>query len=123
MLKEYTCIICPIGCEITTDFDENTKAIRGITGAKCPKGESYIKQEIIDPQRTLQSSVVVMNGELPLVSVKISSAVSRNYLRNLMERINVLSVNAPITIGEIIEPNILGLGVDLVATKTVWLTK
>ena len=52
MLKTFTCIICPNGCEITADVEENGQ-ITKIEGATCSKGEDYVKQELTDPRRNI----------------------------------------------------------------------
>jgi len=119
MLKEYTCIICPQGCDIEVIIDKKTKNITNIIGNNCSKGEDYVMQELVNPQRTLQSSVLVLSGELPLVSVKTSGSVARDNLPQLMDLINSLSLTAPITIGDILYENMLGLNINLIATKNV----
>lgn len=63
MLKKYTCIICPNGCEIEAEvLDGEIKSVSGFT---CKRGEEYVRQEILAPKRTIASSVAVKNGELP----------------------------------------------------------
>ena len=51
MLREFTCIICPNGCEITAGVEDNQ--IISIEGALCPKGETYVNQELTDPRRNI----------------------------------------------------------------------
>jgi CxxC motif-containing protein len=119
MKRELTCIICPVGCTITATLDCNTNAVKSISGAKCKRGEAYAHQEITDPQRTLQTSVRVIDGELPLVSVKTSSAVPKDSLSALMSFIAKLETEAPVACGDILVSHPLGYAVDIVATKTV----
>ena len=40
MLREFTCIVCPNGCEIEAEI-KNDK-ISSLTGAACPRGEEYV---------------------------------------------------------------------------------
>ena len=119
MNRKLTCIICPVGCVITATLDCNTNAVQSLSGAKCKRGAAYAHQEITDPQRTLQTSVRVTGGELPLVSVKTSSAVPKNSLSALMSYIAKIKVEAPVACGDIIVRRPLGYAVDIVATKTV----
>ena len=43
MLKKYTCIICPNGCEIEAEvLDGEIKSVSGFT---CKRGEEYVRQE------------------------------------------------------------------------------
>ena len=110
-----TCILCPIGCEIRV----NIKDLSIIDGAKCKRGIEYSKNEIINPKRTITTSILVKNGDLPLVSVKTSKPIPKNKIFKILEIIKKKSVDAPIKIGEIIIENILDTGSDIVATKTI----
>ena len=117
MTKTYTCILCPNGCEITVEHEG--KEFLSCTGNLCPNGEKYVKQELTDPRRTIASSVLVEGGELPLVSVRLTAPVPRDRIFDVMARIRALRVRAPVQAGAVLEENILGLGSDLIATKTV----
>ena len=50
MKKEYICIVCPKGCHIVVDGEN-------ISGYTCLRGLNYVKQESIDPRRTLTTTV------------------------------------------------------------------
>ena len=67
----------------------------------------------------LTSSIKVENGTWPLVSIKTSKAVPKPYIFQVMQEIKKIRVSAPIQTGEIIVKNILGLDIDIVATKTI----
>ena len=43
MLRTFTCIMCPQGCEITA---EGSEAPYSITGNKCKRGHEYVEQEL-----------------------------------------------------------------------------
>jgi hypothetical protein len=57
MKKQFTCIVCPNGCEIEAEV-ENGQVI-SVTGHTCPRGEQYVRQELTAPRRTIASSVLV----------------------------------------------------------------
>ena len=62
MLREFTCIICPNGCEIRAEIGEKENGaveILSIEGAACKKGSAYVEQELKDPQRNIATSVLV----------------------------------------------------------------
>lgn len=118
MLKKYTCIVCPNGCEIQVDLKEEG-AIEQITGNQCPKGEEYVFQEIKNPVRTVTTSVAVRHGELPLVSVRLTKPVSRNLISQVMSDVKEIFLDAPVKEGDVIVSKILGTDSDLIATKTV----
>ena len=65
MLREYTCIICPNGCDIRAQIEERedgSRRICSVEGAACPKGRAYVEQELTDPQRNIATSVLVKGG-------------------------------------------------------------
>lgn len=119
MNKTLNCIVCPIGCEITSEFCIVTGTVESVSGALCERGKSYARQEILAPQRTIQTSVKVVGGELPLASVKTSGSVPKERLFDIMVAIKALTVDAPVAIGDVVCKNILELGVDIVVTKPV----
>ena len=68
-MREFTCIICPNGCEIRAEIEEKEGGaveILSIEGAACKKGNAYVEQELKDPQRNIATSVLVKGGILPL---------------------------------------------------------
>ncbi len=117
MLKEYTCIMCPRGCDIQAQVEN--EAILFIEGASCQKGTDYVKQEVTDPRRNIATSVLVEKGELPLVSVKLDSPIPKNKIIEAMEEIKRIKVQAPIRIGQVLLANILELNCNVVATNKV----
>ena len=83
MTRTFTCIVCPNGCEITAEYEG--ARVGAITGATCPKGEDYVRQELTDPRRTIATSVPVDGGELPLVSVRLNRPVPKKDIFRVME--------------------------------------
>lgn len=117
MKKTFTCIICPNGCEIETEFE--ARNIKTVTGAACKRGEEYVKQELTDPQRNIATSVLVAGGELPLVSVRLSRMIPKEKIFAVMEEIKKVRLTAPVHSGQVVLKNVLGLGSDVIATKNV----
>ena len=112
---KITCILCPIGCEIIVD----KKGLFIIDGAKCQKGIEYSINEVQNPKRILTTSILVINGHLPLVSVKTSKPVPKETFFKILEIIKKMSLKAPIKTGQIIIKNVLETGSDIIATKSI----
>ncbi|MGL6106866.1 DUF1667 domain-containing protein [Romboutsia sp.] len=117
MIKEYTCIICPNGCEIEVELDGKT--IKSLDGALCKKGKEYVEQELTNPQRNIATSVKVKNGDLQLVSVRLNKSIPKEKIFEAMKEIKKLEVEAPVKIGDVVKVNLLNLEVDVIATKNI----
>ena len=118
MMQKYTCIVCPNGCDIEVKIND-AKQVENITGNLCPKGEEYVRQEIVDPRRTIASSVLVEGGSLPLASMRTTKAIPKDKIFEVMEEIKKVTVQAPVQAGTVVIANVLGLGSDVIVTRTV----
>jgi len=117
MLKNYTCIVCPNGCDITVEVED--KIIKSIKGSTCKRGDKYVEQELTNPHRTISTSILLEGGELPLVSVRLSTSIPKEKIFNVMEVIKKAHLTAPVSAGQIVIENVLGLGSDVIVTKNV----
>ena len=126
MKKEFTCIVCPNGCDITVETVESTKERvcendrpYVITGAACKRGEAYVLQELTDPRRTISTSVLVKNGEMPLVSVRLTRPIPLEKIPQAVREIHCLTPQAPVYSGDVLIKGLLGHDCDVIATRTV----
>ena len=115
--NKIICISCPIGCRMTIQSKDGK--ITSIIGNACPKGIKYAEREFVNPLRILPTTVKVIGGELPLVSVKTEKAIPKRLLLKAMIEIAEIEVKAPIQIGQVIKVNLIGTGVSLVATRNI----
>ncbi len=119
---EMTCVVCPIGCNLKVTMDGNGKFL-SVTGNKCLKGAIYAKEEVTEPKRILPTNIKVVGGELPLVSVRTEKPIPKKLLFEAMEVIRTFKVKAPVKRGQILIKNLLGTGVNVIATRTVKMDK
>lgn len=112
--KDIICTICPTGCVIHVTGDE--KSIASIEGFSCKRGEAYGKSEFLAPVRTLTSTVKVEGSTYPLVACRSNGPLPKDKVLDCMKEIHALTVTAPVTRGQVLIPNILGTGIDIVAT-------
>jgi len=117
MKKEYTCIICPNGCEVEAEIEGMT--VLSIEGESCTRGRMYVEQELIDPQRNIATSVFVQKGNIPLVSVRLTNTIPKNRIFDVMNEIKKMKLTAPIVMNQVVIKNVLGLNSDVIATKHV----
>lgn len=113
---EFTCIVCPLGCRLRVLLEEG--GIASVEGNRCSRGVVYAQNEV-DPKRTLITVVEVLGGDLPVVSVKTSKPIPKNLIPAAMRFLSKLVVKAPVKVGDVLVEDLLGLGVDVVATRKV----
>ncbi len=101
------------------ELETENNEIKSITGFSCAIGEKYAREEYYNPTRILPTTVKVIKGELPLVPVKTSKPIPVGSIFNAMKEISNIEIEAPVKIGQIIRENLLGLEVNLVATRDV----
>ena len=116
-MKEMICICCPMGCHLQVDDDDRNNI--KVTGNTCPRGAKYAKDEVTCPRRVVTSIVNVARGEIKMVSVKTSDAIPKDKMFEALALLDGVVVDAPVEIGQVIVKDVLGLGVDFVATKSV----
>jgi len=117
MKRNITCIECPVGCRILVDI-KNGKVVK-ISGHKCPKGEEYSIAEIENPTRILTSTVKTRNLSLKYIPVRTDAPIPKGKILEVMGIIKNTVVEEPVRAGEIIVKGILGLKVNLVATRNL----
>ena len=113
MSKEFICIVCPRGCHLHVDENNN------VTGNRCERGKAYAMQEAVDPKRTITSTVRINSQIESVLPVKTNKNISKDKMFEVMQELGKVVVDAPVKIGDVIIQNILGTDVDVVATKNV----
>lgn len=117
MEKELICIGCPLGCRITVRMEDGPDGRISVSGNTCKKGEDYAVREVTNPTRIVTSTVRVIGGETPMVSVKTASDIPKGRIFDCMREIKAARVQAPVEAGEIVVRNAAGTGIDVIATK------
>ncbi len=112
---ELTCISCPLGCPLKVETDSSGKVLK-VTGNTCKRGEEYGKKEVTNPTRTVTSTVRLLGGTAPVVSVRTQTDIPKEKIFQCMEEIRKAAAEAPVGIGDVILENVAGTGVSVVAT-------
>ena len=115
--QKLVCISCPVGCELEVEVEAGR--VISVTGNRCPRGEAYAREEVTDPKRVLPTSVKVVGGELPLVSVRTDRPIPKRLIPRAMEVIRGLAVPAPVGLGQVLVRDLAGTGANLIATRAV----
>ncbi|RJP33124.1 MAG: DUF1667 domain-containing protein [Actinobacteria bacterium] len=112
---EFLCINCPLGCSL--ELTEEGGEILEIAGAECKVGEKYAEEEFRNPRRRVSTTVRVSGGTLPLLPVASESPIPKKMVRDAVKVLAETVVEAPVADGQVIYPDILGTGVNVVASR------
>ena len=113
---EITCINCPVGCRLTVEM-ENGQVV-SVSGNVCKRGETYAKQECVDPQRMV-TAVIPVEGSFAPLSVKTRTPIPKKRIQDCMQALSEVKLTAPIAAGSVVIADVCGTGVDVIATKSV----
>ena len=112
MERILTCIICPRGCEMTVALDGGD--VKTISGNACQRGAKYAADECKNPLRSVTSTVRCESGYI--VPVKTAGAVPKSKIFDCMEEINKVVAPDGLCVGDVVIPNILDTGIDVIVT-------
>lgn len=112
-MKKITCIICPLGCEMTIDRNLDVKF------NKCSRGLEYAISELTNPERIITSTVIIENGLLKRLPVKTDIPIPKGKIFIIMKEINKLVVYAPIKIGEVLIKNVSNTNANIISTRVM----
>ena len=115
MIKELTCICCPMGCSLSAQI-ENGEVV-SVTGNTCIRGENYAKSEVTAPVRTVTTTVVSESGRP--IPVKTKEPVAKEKIFETVEQIKKTKVSLPVKMGDVVISNVADTGIDIVATRSV----
>ena len=106
-----------MGCRLMVD-DSDLADVK-VSGNTCPRGAKYGKEEVVCPKRMVTSVVRVEGGDVAMLSVKTKDAIEKSKIFDALDALKGVSVNAPVKIGDVVVKDVLGTGVDFIATKNV----
>ena len=132
MRRELTCITCPMGCRLVVDgAPENSTLATGnelsVGGNRCPRGAAYAREELFAPKRTVTATCRAVTGSgsraqrgsTRRIPCRTASPFPKERVKELLEAIYVLEKPLPVRRGQVIIRDALGLGIDVVATRTL----
>ena len=117
MDKEIVCIMCPLGCSMKVHVDG--KEVGEVLGNKCKKGIKHAESEVFSPGRILTTTIRTDSAEAPLLPVRSDKALPKESLIECMKLISKHSVKGSVQLGQTVIENILGLGADIIACRTI----
>lgn len=116
MVKEITCIGCPIGCRISAVLEDGK--IRSISGYTCNVGKKYAQEELTAPKRMVTALMPVRGCRHPL-PVRTSEPIDKSKIFDCLNEIAEHPVTLPIHLGDVVLPNVCGSPVNIIDRKSV----
>lgn len=111
----FTCINCPLSCSL--ELVEEDGEVLEVKGNDCEIGSRYAEEEFRNPRRMVTTTVRVRNGILPLLPVVSSAPIPKALVKEAVRSLAGVVLEAPVEDGQVIVTDILGTGVDIVASR------
>lgn len=111
---KIVCITCPRGCTIDI---EKVGSDWQVSGNSCNKGREFAINEMTKPMRTICSTVKTIFPSAPVLPCRVSADIPKDKIFDVMKEINKVVVDKPLTRGDVIIKDVLGLGVDVISTS------
>ena len=120
---QLNCTTCPSECLLTVEVERDTDGavaeVHSVTGNSCPRGDTFAHQELTCPMRVLTTTVAVSGGDEALLPVRTAEAIPLELHAQAMDLIRGLVVDAPIRMGDVVQEDLLGTNIDLVASMNI----
>ena len=114
-MKELICIVCPKGCHLKVDENNNY----AVTGNGCPRGVEYGQKELTAPTRVITSTVKVRGGLYTRCPVKTAAPIPKGLIFDAMKLLDSVELQAPVRVGDVVVEDICGTGVAFVAARNL----
>ncbi len=130
MVRELTCITCPMGCRLKAETSPSGEL--SVTGNRCPRGAAYAREELLAPKRTVTATIRARGKAEPgsalgpregggarRIPCKSAAPFPKERVAELLAAIYALEAPLPVKRGQVLLRDALGLGIDVVATRSL----
>jgi CxxC motif-containing protein len=114
LLRELTCISCPIGCHLEL-YQGPTDDEIVVKGNRCPRGEEYGKEEYLAPKRVVTCTCPTNSKVFPRIPVRTDKPLPKELINELLEKAYSTTVKLPAKRGQVILNDFHGTGVSLIS--------
>ncbi|MBQ6752599.1 MAG: DUF1667 domain-containing protein [Clostridia bacterium] len=113
-MSTIVCITCPRGCTMNI---EKAGSDWTVTGNACRRGRDFAIAEMTDPRRTVCTTVRTTFKSAPALPCRVSADIPKDKMFDVMKEISKVTVSKQLNRGDVIIKDVLGLGVDVIATS------
>jgi CxxC motif-containing protein len=115
--SELICVTCPMGCRL--EVTHAGRAVIGIEGNVCKRGEAYAAAELADPRRMVATTVQVLGGVHPLVPVYTTAPIPKPRIFDLLAELRAVVLRAPIRARQVVLEDALGTGISVLTSRSL----
>lgn len=116
MIREMTCIVCPNGCQLKVEQNGDDIIV---TGGICKRGEEFAKSELINPMRSITSTVATKFEDFPLLTVKTEGELPKDKIFEAMKLINKVVVKKRLAVDDVVIEDCFGTRVVATSDMTL----
>jgi CxxC motif-containing protein len=117
--EKIVCIGCPLGCRTTLRIGDRRKVLK-VLGYKCKQGREYVLEEYRNPVRILTATIRTEKSPRPLLPIRTNGPILKSKLKEATFTLARVRAEPPVRAGQVILPNLLNSGVDVVATDDLF---
>lgn len=115
--KHFTCVICPIGCEIDVELQNGN--VVSMEGSKCEKGKEFVLQELEEAMRILTTTVPIKGAKWAMLPVRTDKPIPKRLLSKVIEQLADVELHAPVKMYHVIVKDVAGTDANIVATRNM----
>lgn len=87
------------------------------SGNRCARGLEFAATELTAPMRSITTTVRTVFQEMPVLPVRTKGEVPKEMITDIIRELAKVLISEKIGIGETVAADILGSGVDVIATS------
>ncbi len=114
---EMVCVVCPVSCRMSVDKNEAGDIF--VSGNKCKRGPAYAQKELTNPTRKVSTTVKIDGAVHLRLPVKSDQEVPKALLLDIVKALDEIDVKSPVKMGDVVAKNVLGTGINFVATRSL----
>ena len=115
--RHFTCVTCPIGCEIDVELRDSD--VLSMSGNKCAKGKEFVLQELEEPMRILTTTIRIRGAKWTMLPVRTDEPIPKRLLFEVVKELANIELQAPVAMSDVIVADIAGTGANIVATRSL----
>lgn len=115
--KKFTCVICPIGCEIDVELQDGD--VISMEGNKCAKGKEFVLQELEEPMRILTTTIRIEGAKWAMLPVRTDKPIPKRLLFTAIKELQDIELKAPVKMSDVIIRDVAGTDANIIATRNM----